>query len=82
MSLLGLRQDSIDLLFRHQVKTRMQLDTGKSRHGLVGTLSAIVKEEGYVKEGSREQRVNPIFMYIELAACIEVRVSYPSACHI
>lgn len=28
------------------VKTRMQLDTGKSRHGLVGTLRAIVKEEG------------------------------------
>jgi len=28
------------------VKTRMQLDTGKSRHGLVGTLRAIIKEEG------------------------------------
>lgn len=28
------------------VKTRMQLDTGKSRHGLVGTLRTIVKEEG------------------------------------
>jgi len=28
------------------VKTRMQLDTGKSRHGLVGTLRTIIKEEG------------------------------------
>lgn len=26
----------------------MQLDTGKSRHGLVGTLRNIIKEEGYV----------------------------------
>lgn len=29
------------------VKTRMQLETGKSRHGMVGTLSSIVREEGF-----------------------------------
>ncbi|KZT00390.1 mitochondrial carrier [Laetiporus sulphureus 93-53] len=29
------------------VKTRMQLETGKSRHGLVGTFRAIIKEEGF-----------------------------------
>jgi solute carrier family 25 2-oxodicarboxylate transporter 21 len=28
------------------VKTRMQLETGKAKHGLAGTFSAIVKEEG------------------------------------
>ncbi|KAG5733157.1 hypothetical protein E4T56_gene18758, partial [Termitomyces sp. T112] len=28
------------------VKTRMQLETGKSKHGLVGTLRAIIREEG------------------------------------
>ncbi|KAJ7578006.1 mitochondrial carrier [Mycena floridula] len=28
------------------VKTRMQLETGKSQHGLVGSLRAIVKQEG------------------------------------
>lgn len=28
------------------VKTRMQLDTGKAKHGLVGSLRAIVREEG------------------------------------
>lgn len=32
-----------------QVKTRMQLETGKSQHGLVGTLRSIVREEGYVR---------------------------------
>ncbi|KAF8884472.1 mitochondrial carrier [Infundibulicybe gibba] len=30
----------------HLVKTRMQLATGKSQHGLVGTFKSIVKEEG------------------------------------
>ncbi|KAG9217657.1 hypothetical protein CCMSSC00406_0003654 [Pleurotus cornucopiae] len=30
------------------VKTRMQLDTGKTTQGLVGTFKSIVKEEGYV----------------------------------
>ncbi|OJA20269.1 hypothetical protein AZE42_04304 [Rhizopogon vesiculosus] len=29
------------------VKTRMQLETGKAKHGMVGTLSSIVKEEGF-----------------------------------
>ncbi|KAJ6458872.1 mitochondrial carrier [Mycena vitilis] len=29
------------------VKTRMQLETGKAKHGLVGTLQSIVKEEGF-----------------------------------
>jgi len=29
------------------VKTRMQLETGKSKHGLVGTFKGIVKEEGF-----------------------------------
>lgn len=29
------------------VKTRMQLETGKSKHGMVGTLSSIVREEGF-----------------------------------
>ncbi|EGO28722.1 hypothetical protein SERLADRAFT_380765 [Serpula lacrymans var. lacrymans S7.9] len=28
------------------VKTRMQLDTGKSKHGLVGSFQTIIKEEG------------------------------------
>ncbi|KIK41957.1 hypothetical protein CY34DRAFT_174409 [Suillus luteus UH-Slu-Lm8-n1] len=28
------------------VKTRMQLETGKAKHGMVGTLSSIVREEG------------------------------------
>ncbi|KAI6039449.1 mitochondrial carrier [Pisolithus marmoratus] len=28
------------------VKTRMQLETGKGKHGMVGTLTAIVREEG------------------------------------
>ncbi|TFK32952.1 mitochondrial carrier domain-containing protein [Crucibulum laeve] len=28
------------------IKTRMQLETGKSKHGLVGTFQSIVKEEG------------------------------------
>jgi len=28
------------------VKTRMQLETGKSKHGLVGTLRSIIREEG------------------------------------
>ncbi|KAJ7255094.1 mitochondrial carrier [Mycena haematopus] len=30
-----------------KVKTRMQLETGKSKHGLVGTFNSIVKEEGF-----------------------------------
>ncbi|KAG1873782.1 mitochondrial carrier [Suillus subluteus] len=30
-----------------QVKTRMQLETGKAKHGMVGTLSSIVREEGF-----------------------------------
>lgn len=29
------------------VKTRMQLETGKAKHGMVGTLSSIVREEGF-----------------------------------
>jgi len=29
------------------VKTRMQLETGKSKHGLVGSFQAIIKEEGF-----------------------------------
>ncbi|KAJ7318423.1 mitochondrial carrier domain-containing protein [Mycena olivaceomarginata] len=29
------------------VKTRMQLETGKAKHGLVGTFQSIVKEEGF-----------------------------------
>ncbi|KAJ6457601.1 mitochondrial carrier [Mycena sanguinolenta] len=29
------------------VKTRMQLETGKAKHGLVGTFNSIVKEEGF-----------------------------------
>ncbi|KAG2361181.1 mitochondrial carrier [Suillus spraguei] len=29
------------------VKTRMQLETGKAKHGMAGTLSAIVREEGF-----------------------------------
>jgi len=29
------------------VKTRMQLETGKGKHGMVGTLQSIVKEEGF-----------------------------------
>ncbi|KAH7922490.1 mitochondrial carrier [Leucogyrophana mollusca] len=29
------------------VKTRMQLETGKSKHGMVGTLKGIVREEGF-----------------------------------
>ncbi|KAI9457863.1 mitochondrial carrier [Boletus coccyginus] len=28
------------------VKTRMQLETGKAKHGMVGTLSSIIREEG------------------------------------
>ncbi|KIM53348.1 hypothetical protein SCLCIDRAFT_139207 [Scleroderma citrinum Foug A] len=28
------------------VKTRMQLETGKGKHGMVGTLTAIIREEG------------------------------------
>jgi hypothetical protein len=47
--------------FGHQVKTRMQLDTGKSRHGLVGTLRSIIKEEGYVDVGSREHQSPNLF---------------------
>jgi hypothetical protein len=55
----------------------MQLDTGKSRHGLVGTLRAIIKEEGYVRiESHDHQSANLIPLYIGLAVCIEVRVSY------
>ncbi|KAG1750442.1 mitochondrial carrier [Suillus paluster] len=30
-----------------QVKTRMQLETGKGKHGMVGTMSSIVREEGF-----------------------------------
>ncbi|KAJ7085413.1 mitochondrial carrier domain-containing protein [Mycena belliarum] len=30
-----------------QVKTRMQLETGKSQHGLVGSFKTIVREEGF-----------------------------------
>ncbi|PCH42960.1 mitochondrial carrier [Wolfiporia cocos MD-104 SS10] len=29
------------------VKTRMQLETGKAKHGLVGSFQAIIKEEGF-----------------------------------
>lgn len=29
------------------VKTRMQLETGKAKHGMIGTLSSIVREEGF-----------------------------------
>ncbi|KAK7035662.1 ODC2-mitochondrial 2-oxodicarboxylate carrier [Favolaschia claudopus] len=29
------------------VKTRMQLETGKARHGLFGTFNSIIKEEGF-----------------------------------
>jgi len=29
------------------VKTRMQLETGKGKHGMVGTLQSIIKEEGF-----------------------------------
>ena len=37
-------------MHRSQVKTRMQLETGKSKNGLVGTLRNIIKEEGYVSQ--------------------------------
>ena len=33
-----------------QVKTRMQLETGKTKNGLVGTLRAIIKQEGCVSQ--------------------------------
>ena len=29
------------------MKTRMQLETGKSQHGFVGTFRSIIREEGY-----------------------------------
>ena len=31
----------------------MQLETGKSKHGLVGTFTNIIKEEGYVQRQLR-----------------------------
>ena len=36
----------------------MQLDTGKSSHGLVGTLRNIIKEEGYVGISHEHPSVN------------------------
>lgn len=38
----------IDRFFEDVVKTRMQLDTGKTSVGLVGSLRAIVAQEGLV----------------------------------
>jgi len=32
-----------------QVKTRMQLETGKGKHGMIGTLTSIIREEGFGK---------------------------------
>ncbi|KAN0080210.1 Mitochondrial carrier domain containing protein [Tylopilus felleus] len=31
------------------VKTRMQLETGKGKHGMIGTLTSIIREEGFGK---------------------------------
>ncbi|KAI0075165.1 mitochondrial carrier [Panus rudis PR-1116 ss-1] len=36
-------------LGKYCVKTRMQLETGKSKHGLVGTFRSIIREEGYIQ---------------------------------
>ena len=36
-----------------QVKTRMQLETGKAKHGLMGSFKNIVAEEGYAVAARR-----------------------------
>ena len=57
----------------------MQLETGKSKHGLVGTFTNIVKEEGYVQRQLRAlilayHDLTPLsyqalVVYIEVCVC-------------
>ena len=47
----------------HQVKTRMQLETGKSKTGLVGTLRNIIKEEGCVSQLEADLPTNRRIQY-------------------
>ena len=58
-----------------QVKTRMQLETGKSKHGLVGAFRNIVKEEGYgsqseFKADSRLMKESGLDDFTEVTACV------------
>lgn len=39
--------------FMSQVKTRMQLETGKAKHGLMGSFKNIIAEEGYAVTARR-----------------------------
>ena len=39
--------------FVFQVKTRMQLETGKAKHGLMGSFKKIIAEEGYAVAACR-----------------------------
>src|SRR5271168_4953912 len=44
-----------------QVKTRMQLETGRSKYGLVGTFRNIIKEEGCVNQFEADSQLTKGF---------------------